>query len=135
MDKLHQLLSSRGHRITKARERVFNALNTAEKPLSTTDIIALCPTADRVSVYRTIELFSHLGIIKLIPVGWKQQYELTSLFKSHHHHMFCTKCKKLIDIHSDDFENFVAKLASTYQFTPLDHTFEMRGLCQKCQKQ
>ncbi len=134
MDKLHQLLSNHGHRITRARKSVFNALDAAGKPLGTTAIIALCPGVDRVSVYRSIDLFSRLGIIKLIPVGWKQQYELTSLFKSHHHHMFCTKCKTLIDIHSDDFEDFVTKLANAHQFTSFDHTFEIRGICRKCKK-
>ena len=134
MEKLHQLLAQRGYRLTTARKKVFEVLNTAEKPIATAGIVALSVNIDRVSVYRSIKLFSDLGIIKLIPVGWKRQYELTSPFKSHHHHILCTKCKKLTDLHSNDFEQFVTHLANTRQFTLIDHTFEIRGICKKCQK-
>ena len=134
MDKLHQLLAQRGYRLTTARKEVFEILNTTETPITTASIVTLSKNIDRVSVYRTIKLFSDLEIIKLIPVGWKRQYELTSPFKSHHHHILCIKCRKLTDINSNDLEHFVTNLASTRQFTLIDHMFEIRGICQKCQQ-
>jgi Fur family ferric uptake transcriptional regulator len=121
-------------RMTTPRQMVFEALRGSEMPLAIGDIIKKCPSIDRVSIYRTIELFSELGIVEVVPTGWKQRYELTSPFKSHHHHLYCTKCHKLIDIHSKRLEQLVASIAKESGFVAEEHKFEVSGLCNKCSK-
>lgn len=103
-----------------------------EEPMTASSIAGLCKKIDRTSVYRTLELFTQLGIAHEVPMGWKQRYELASPFKSHHHHLSCNGCGKLVDIHSPQLERTMARIASEHGFTVDSHTFEIRGLCSEC---
>jgi Fe2+ or Zn2+ uptake regulation protein len=120
-------------RMTTPRQAIFEIMRASETPLVIADITKKCPQIDRVSVYRTLELFVRLGIAEVVPTGWKQRYELTSPFKSHHHHLYCTNCHQLTDIHSKKLEQVVASIAHESGFTPKEHKFEVSGLCQNCQ--
>src|SRR5690606_34596309 len=78
---LEKILSKNRLRATKPRQIVFATLSDSPAPLQIGEIVKRCPSVDRVSVYRTIELFTKLHIIEAIPLGWKQQYELAGPFK------------------------------------------------------
>lgn len=129
---LHATLQRSGLRYTQVRKSVFATLQHATHPMSTTSIIDTLPAIDKVSVYRTIELFLKLDIITAVPYGWKAHYELASPFKPHHHHFQCTHCLELMDIHAAELEKLVTKLANNYQFTVSTHTFELNGVCKQC---
>src|ERR1700745_3587338 len=93
-----EVIFAREHlRMTIPRMAVFDVMRSSDMPLMIGDIIKKCPQIDRVSIYRTLELFVQLGIAEVVPMGWKQRYELTSPFKSHHHHLYCVECHRLID--------------------------------------
>lgn len=132
--ELEVIFATHHLRLTKPRQVVFAALKAAQAPLAIGDIVKLCPQIDRVSIYRTLDVFVKLGIAEAVPVGWKQRYELTSPFQAHHHHLYCTNCGKLVDIHSKKLELVIASIARDYDFTPREHTFEVSGLCQKCSR-
>lgn len=130
--ELEAIFRHKNLRLTTPRREIFTVLRSSKTPLSASIIARSCPVIDRVSIYRTIKLFLHLGIVESVPLGWKQRYELTGPFKSHHHHLTCVKCAKLIDIQSLQFERVVAQVANSYDFAAHDHTFEIRGYCKNC---
>lgn len=132
-NELETAFARAGLRLTLPRRDVFDALYTAKEPLMIKDIVRLCPNIDRVSIYRSLELFTQQGIAEIVPLGWKQRYELTSPFRSHHHHLYCTNCGKLIDVHSQKLELLVASITKHYGFTAKEHTFEISGTCSDCQ--
>jgi len=121
-------------RLTKPRQDIFNALSGAGKPLSIQDLVSLCPEIDRVSVYRTIELFHQLHILDIVHIGWKKQYELAGPFKPHHHHLHCKNCGKTIEINSSKLESFIDELSHEYSFYGTSHKFEVSGLCSLCRE-
>jgi Fur family ferric uptake transcriptional regulator len=130
-----EVIFAREHlRMTAPRQAIFEAMQNSEVPLVVGDITKNCPQIDRVSVYRTLDLFVSLGIAEVVPMGWKQRYELTSPFKSHHHHLYCVQCHKLIDIHSKKLEQLVASIAKDSGFAPQEHKFEVSGLCEQCRR-
>lgn len=133
-NELETVFAKEGYRLTTPRRQVFDALHKTETPLAIAAIIKACPDVDRVSIYRTLELFTKLGIADIIPFGWKQRYELTSPFKPHHHHLYCTTCGKLIDIHSQRLEQIVALITRDHHFTPVEHKFEISGQCEECRQ-
>lgn len=133
--ELEVIFAREALRLTTPRKQVFEAMRSAEKPISISQITQKCPQVDRVSIYRTINLFIQLDIVEIVHVGWKKRYELTSLFKAHHHHLYCANCKALIDIHSKKLELLVASIAREYKFSPQEHKFEVSGLCRKCNRQ
>lgn len=130
--ELATIFSTRGLRLTKPRQSVFDALLKAGKPLHIQDIILLCPEIDRVSVYRTIDLFHQLHILDTVHIGWKKQYELAGPFKPHHHHLYCKNCGKTVEINSNKLEDFVDDLAGENGFRATGHKFEIAGLCNEC---
>lgn len=128
------LFTTRRLRITQPRLIVFATLKNAPGPVSIADIVKQCPSIDRVSVYRTIELFLRLHIVEIIAHGWKQRYELAAPFRAHHHHLLCTRCSVVVEINSDKIEDLIHLLASEHGFKAARHTFEIMGLCSTCQK-
>lgn len=130
--ELEVIFAHAGKRMTTPRKEIFRTLQQSQKPLSIAMISTLCKEIDRTSVYRTIELFNQLGIVKSVQLGWRQRYELADPFKMHHHHLSCTKCGQLVDLQSPDIEKLVEVVATQHKFAVTDHTFEIRGLCRHC---
>lgn len=127
------ILSQNGYRITTARMSLFQTLLNSE-PLSLREVLEKAnDTIDRVSVYRNIELFEKLHIIKRITIGWKYKLELSDTFVAHHHHLSCLSCGKIIDIVDESsVEQFIKNISRSLSFTPLNHHFEIDGYCFEC---
>lgn len=130
--ELNEILMKAGLRLTKSRMEIFNVLKSFNKPMSIMDIVTACPGVDKVSVYRTIDLFTKLHIVSTIPHGWKHLYELAAPFSPHHHHLICEKCGGLTEIHSERLELMITDLTNGHGFIATGHHFEITGLCQDC---
>jgi len=130
--ELVRIFSKAKLRLTTPRIAIFNALKESSTPLSTSQIIRLCPGVDKVSVYRTIKLFGSLNIVTIVTHGWKQSYELSSPFHPHHHHIVCERCGDVIKLQSPSIEALIHKFAKQHAFTPTSHHFEIHGVCEKC---
>lgn len=87
---------------------------------------------DRASVYRTVELFERLGIIRRINIGWKYKLELSDAFADHHHHLTCLGCQTIIPINEQTLEQFVDTIAAAHRFLPTEHQIEIQGYCHTC---
>lgn len=131
---LADFLRQRGLRITIPRQHVFNILQHYERPISIATIVAEKGTVDRTSVYRTLELFAQLGIITIVPMGWKKKYELAGPFKPHHHHLECTGCGQLVPINAPEVEQLIDSIAAEHHYQLSSHHIELRGTCKNCRR-
>lgn len=101
--------------------------------MSIQELIDALPKQDKSSVYRNIDLFEKLRIIKKVQLGWKYKYELSELFHEHHHHLTCLSCERIIVLDEDlIIEQEIARLSYRHRFKALEHTLEIRGLCSDC---
>lgn len=132
---LQNVLAGRGYSMTKARQIVFDLLNTTE-PQSMAELITKAAgTLDRASIYRNISLFEELGIVHRIYIGWKYKVELSDDFLPHHHHLSCLSCGKVVDIHDDVLvDEFIKKVTAQFGFTPKRHQLEVDGVCAACRQ-
>lgn len=136
MDDISSILSAQGLRTTQPRVSIFRILSEALEPLAISDITHRAPDIDRVSIYRTLELFARLNIVTVVHVGWKKRYELASAYqKHHHHHLVCNTCGLISMINSDQLEHIIQTVSSAHQFTPSGHTFEITGECSGCREE
>lgn len=135
INNFNQILSSNGYRLTVARESTFKLLISPE-PQSISQILAKASgKVDRVSVYRNIEVFEKLGIVHRIYVGWKYKIELSDVFTSHHHHLSCLGCGKIIDIEDEQhIDDFIQEVTKKFDFEPRSHQFEVDGYCKDCRQ-
>lgn len=129
---IEQLLQTRRLRITTPRKIIFDVLLESKQPLSIVDIIDRAKSVDKVSVYRTIDLFVKEGIATTAPHGWKLRYELAAPLKPHHHHITCTNCGALQDVQHEKIERLMEALAKENGYEMTQHTFEISGLCANC---
>lgn len=132
MNSLENILEQHNLRTTKPRQAVFEFLKKHEEPVFIGQIIKECPNIDRVSIYRTIELFEKLGIIQVFHIGFNKGYELAEPFKEHHHHIHCKVCNKITSIKSDKLERTVHKIAEHYNYELSSHHIELWGTCSDC---
>lgn len=133
LKNFRRILADNGYRITEAREDTFKLLISPE-PQSMREIIAKADgKVDRVSIYRSIELFEKLGIAYRIYIGWKYKLELSDEFIAHHHHLSCLNCGKVIDIEDEQhIDEFIESVAAKAGFKPRRHQFEVDGYCKDC---
>jgi len=129
---IEKILENHKLRVTKPRRAIFETLRSASHPLSEVEIAAATPTVDPVTVYRTIELFLKLEIVAGVAHGWKQRYELASMFRPHHHHILCSECGQVEEIQSEKLEQFIRHIAREHGFEVMSHTFEIAGICANC---
>lgn len=129
--EVKQLLKSRGFSSTKTRRSVLQAILRLQ-PATIAELIAALPEVDRATVYRTIDLFIDLAIVKHISTGMEQRIELGDNFQSHHHHLTCLRCGKVVDIHTPEIEAAIEQTAVSNLFRPIRHDLEISGYCSSC---
>lgn len=118
---------------TKSRELVFVALNSPEPQSMNQLLERLKGKVDKTSVYRSVELFEELGLIRRVNIGWKYKLELSDQFLDHHHHLNCLSCGKSIDIQDEThIDQFIDKISSKHNFLAKGHHFEIDGYCSDC---
>lgn len=90
----------------------------------------LPPETDRVTLYRTLKLFTEKGIAhKIVLDGETQKYKIAGRFrKSDHAHFYCTQCHKLLCMPQLNVD--LSDLPSGFQFSSARLVVE--GICDNC---
>lgn len=132
-ETLKALLQKDGASLTVPRKTVFDLLHNQE-PQSMQVIVKRAEgKVDRATVYRTIDLFEQLGIVRRLNVGWKYKIELSDVFLGHHHHFHCTNCGKTFTLPANSMlETMIDSAAAKEGYSPRGHQLEVNGLCQNC---
>ena len=133
-----------GFRFTLPREVILDFLHRAKGHVSAEDIYfrihPVCPHIGLTTVYRTLDLLNRMGLVTKFDFGdGKARYEIVKDGdSSHHHHLVCRKCSRVIDY--TDFvkeeTRFIKKieeeLSKKYNFEIDSHQIHFQGLCSKC---
>ncbi len=91
------------------------------------------PGIGLVTIYRTLEVLSQLGLICRVYTQGEQSYLLRRPLE-HHHHLVCSSCGKVIDFTHCNLSELERKLSEETGFKVEGHLLEVMGLCKKCQK-
>jgi len=133
---LRKILEDNTAKVTKPRLIIFHLLLN-HGPQSIAELAGRSrEQVDRVSVYRIIDFYEKLGIVKRINIGWKYKVELSDIFLDHHHHITCLGCNKLVAVQEDaDMALRIANLADSAGFVIISHQLELQGYCEQCRAQ
>lgn len=87
-------------KMTKHRKEIVATLKKIHGTLSASDIHKLLPDIDQVTIYRNLDLFVEVGIIKKLHIGGNEaKYE----YQAHpHHHAICNDCDRIIHFNASD---------------------------------
>jgi Fur family ferric uptake transcriptional regulator len=84
------------------------------------------------TVYRTLKLLTRLGLAVERRFGdGETRYEPVSR-GSHHDHLICLGCGKIIEFEDHAIEDLQALIARRHRFKILHHRLELYGHCSEC---
>lgn len=127
-----------GQRYTPMREALVSALAQAGRPLTVPEIVTAAPRLPQSSAYRNVTTLIGAGIVRRV-VGTDDhgRFELTEELSGHHHHLVCSGCGKVEDLHaSADLERALDSVAAAaaleQDYQVLEHRLDLVGLCASC---
>ena len=121
-------------RDTKQRRLVLSAVQarcdhpTAEQIYE--DVHAVDSKISHGTVYRNLNCLSDDGVICHVRVPGADRYDLRTEL---HYHMFCVKCKKVVDAPYPYKDYLDIETTEQSGFSVLRHRLIFEGVCQKCQ--
>ncbi|MCL2280630.1 transcriptional repressor [Candidatus Saccharibacteria bacterium] len=133
--RFREELRKTGLRLTRNRQRIFEVLKHANRPLAIKQITEILNgEVHFTSIYRSIETLTRARILREVPHGFKNHYELGEMFQPHHHHITCEYCGKSTSINDTRIEQLMSELTIKAGLMPTRHNFEMFGICQRCRR-
>lgn len=121
---------------TPRRALLLDVLHRERRPLSVESIhLRLKGRVNEVTIYRALEALVEKGVVMRIGLSnIREYYELAPLGKEHHHHLVCTGCGAIEDVHVSEPRNLEKKVLSrSRHFKEITaHTLEFFGKCGKC---
>ncbi|HXG18106.1 MAG TPA: Fur family transcriptional regulator [Methylomirabilota bacterium] len=133
LEDLFQRCRAAGMTVTPQRLAIYRALLEAEDhptPEALYQRVRLSmPSLSLATIYKVLDALTKLGVVKEVHVSGDSKRYDANLDK--HHHLVCTRCKKVRDVYNEQFDTimlpkrfpgFVAQTVSVQVF----------GLCAAC---
>lgn len=116
-----------GYKLTPQRLAILKAV-ASEQHQSMGELRSRCPGVGIVTVYRALDLFSELGVVRRIDLGEGPRYEMA---EDHHHHLICEDCGSVAEFEQCPLDP--AQLPRVEAgFEVRSHSLEVYGLCREC---
>lgn len=153
MDALVAAIVGAGHSNTRARRAVLQALCEAGGQATPAQLLALGrvhqPSLGLVTVYRTLEILSELGLVRKLHLdegcstyalspagvlpGADAPHAVMAPADNHRHHVICRRCRRAVEFVGCDIGVVVAAAEAQTGYRVTEHWLEMFGLCPECQ--
>lgn len=134
--RLRAHVQQRGLKSSTRRDLILETLvSLGQHHLTAEELLRAVRTKDprvgAATVYRTLRVLQESGIVTERHFeGGATQFELVS--DSHHDHLICTRCKKIVEFEDDAIEQYQHKIAARFGFELHSHRHELYGLCPSC---
>lgn len=136
LETLIDLLRQSGRKITPQRRAIVELLMEQNTHPAAEDIyqqlVETMPDVSRATVYNTLHELVALGVLNEMQ-GLSENRLRYDTRTDIHHHLFCTRCHTLVDIHHD-FETLYLTPEEAEGFRIHKHQVTFYGLCPECQK-
>lgn len=139
IEELKKIVKQKGLKYTEQREIVLSILLHAEGHLTAEEVYNEIKKEYAESnigiatVYRALSFLEEIDLITSITFGTDgKKYESNA--KSHHDHLICTDCGKIIEFLDDEIEKRQEKIAKKNKFKITSHSMQLYGVCEECQE-
>ena len=138
VEALKTALKDKGMKYTEQRAIILQILFTLDDHLSAEDVHSIVKerypeqNIGIATIYRTLNFLEEVELISSISFG-KEGKKYESNKDTHHDHLICTKCGKIVEFLDSYIEKRQEKVAKENGFKITDHTMQIYGICQKCQ--
>jgi len=114
---LNQVLSMEGH---LEADEIFLRLKRGKKDVS------------RATVYRALGLLVDSALVRKVYLGEDHIHYEHIFGHTHHDHLVCIKCGKVIEFSDKKIEKLQAKVCQKKGFKEVSHTVQIFGYCKDC---
>jgi Fe2+ or Zn2+ uptake regulation protein len=90
------------------------------------------PRIGRATVYRSIEKLARMKVLDRIDFADGTHCFRLCGRESHHHHLACTKCHRVVDLDFCLQDDQIAAIGKRESFSIKDHAITLFGLCKDC---
>ncbi|HEX6387456.1 MAG TPA: Fur family transcriptional regulator [Anaerolineae bacterium] len=134
--ELGNVLQQSGYRLTSARQAILEVLVASGGHVSADELAERVreqtPGTGRMTVYRTLDLLSELGLIRPVYQGTGAAHYIL-LDDGHHHHLICSNCDRVIEFDECILQEIEQVIGNRFNFQVQGHLLEFYGRCQGCQ--
>lgn len=88
------------------------------------------PEISRATVYKNIRTFVDAGLLR--EVSELHQTNRLDANLERHHHLICTNCMRVVDLHDERLDGIQASVTEPDGFEVNEYRVEARGLCPEC---
>lgn len=136
LNNIQAALKQKGYRLTSSRQKIVQSLLDCGGHITADGLLEVIRETDktvgRMTVYRTLELLSELGLIRPVYQGTGAAHYIL-LDGGHHHHLICSGCDAVIEFDECGLQDVGKLLAERFNFAIEGHLVEFYGRCQNCQ--
>ena len=129
-------LRDAGHKLTQARLTVLKVLEQHNGHMTSTQVLDevnhVAPEIGRASVFRALDLFTRLSIIRPTYIDSSTTPTYVMLPGGHHHHFICTHCSRVIEFDDCRLGQLANELENKLHVQLTGHLLEFYGLCDRC---
>jgi Fur family ferric uptake transcriptional regulator len=135
--RLQTYMVKKGLRSTAQRRLIIDTFFGGAPHMTIEDLLAEVRTRDKgigyATVYRTLKLLAECGVASERRFGdGLSRYELADEASTHHDHLICVSCGKIIEFEEPRIEELQDEIADRYGFEVSSHKHEMYGTCSDC---
>jgi Fur family ferric uptake transcriptional regulator len=131
-----QEFSERSTRPRRVIARSLIRLGKSGDAFSTEDLVRKLHKSDpgigRATVYRSIEKLVQMKVLERIDFTDGTHCFRLCGSESHHHHLACTRCHKVLDLDFCLDQGQIAAIERQQNFSVVDHAITLFGLCKDC---
>jgi Fur family transcriptional regulator, ferric uptake regulator len=88
----------------------------------------------RATIYRTLSKLVDAGMLRRLEVGSRTYFEHDYGYPQHEH-LYCMRCRKMIEFQQPAFERLIDDVARAHGFHVSGHSFIVRGTCEQCNRE
>lgn len=135
--RLQSYMAKKGLRSTSQRRLIIDTFFEGAPHMTIEDLLTEVRARDRgigyATVYRTLKLLAECGVASERRFGdGLSRYELSDEASTHHDHLICVSCGKIIEFEEPRIEDLQDEIAARYGFEVISHKHEMYGTCAEC---
>lgn len=130
-----KIIRDLGLKVTSQRLLILDVVRSGPSHFTAQDIFehvaAKNPAVGFATVYRFLRTLSEQNFVTEVRMGgMPARYEWAA--KSHHDHLTCAVCQKIVEFENVEIERLQEKVAKEFGFTLTHHVLELYGTCADC---
>lgn len=138
-ERFQEYLQAKGLRSTEQRKFLIEEVFDQHEHFDADELIERLPSrgepnyVSSATVYRTLREFVDAGLLKSFQLEGRTVYEFDYGYPQHDH-LYCTRCRNLIEFTSDELIELRNSVATQHGFRVTGHRFIVHGVCRECAK-